>query len=348
MGWVVSMAQAIKLGLQLEMFVSPRAVDSFVAVDRPLGAPEGAGARLIFYDTIPGGSGYLRRLHERFPDIAARAHQHLTRCQCEHACYGCLKEYWNQRDHGLLDKQRILPSLALLAQEATTRPQPAMSQREQFDSFVESELFQRLDRAGIDRPRFGRENILRAPSGQGIIQMDLSWAPEHLMVLIDGREFHSREGAQILADQDKRNEALAAGWRVLEYTAWEVLTVPDRVTSEINQALAGTVTASTVTLDVSGRLPDALAILGDRGFAGSGVVSADAVSLPALAIRSSDSAAVIAVDAERWIADPTVWRAQLAAMRQLTLGGVSCYRIPTERLDDELAVRQTLIKAGLL
>jgi len=344
--WVVSMAQAIKLGLQLEMFVGPRSIGNFVAIDRPLGAAEGAAARLIFYDTLPGGSGYLRRLHERFPDIAARAHDHLTACECESACYRCLKEYWNQREHALLDKQLILPTLAMMAQTATTRPQPALSQRERFDSFVEAELFRQLELAGIRRPEFGDKNILRAVDGRGIIQMDFSWSGERLLVLLDGREFHSMDSAQILADQDKRNEALAAGWRVLEYTAWEMLNAPEGVVAEIKRALE--VPPVLATVEVTGQLPSELSALRAGGFAGSGVLRADSVTVTALAVRDDGTAAVIAVDADRWIADPTAWRRQLAAMRRLTLAGVGCYRVPTERLQDADALADTLRRAGLL
>src|SRR5262249_51974711 len=115
---------------------------------------------------------------------------------------------------------------------------PAMSQREIFDSFVEAELHRRLIDAGIPAPSLGRENMLRATDGRGVLQMDLSWPTQHLLALIDGREFHARHVLQILADQDKRNAALAAGWRILEFTAWEVVHTPDAVVEEIESAIA--------------------------------------------------------------------------------------------------------------
>ena len=233
--WVVSMLQAIKLGMQLEMFIGQRDIETFVVVDRAARSPDGAAARMVLYDTLPGGTGYLHQLQRRVSTIIARAHRHLSECECEHACYRCLKEFWNQRDHALLDKQLILPTLALLAQDATTPSRPAMSQREIFDSFVEAELHRRLATAAIAAPRLGRENVLRSADGRGILQMDLSWPNERLLVLIDGREFHARDVAQVLADQDKRNEALAAGWRVLEFTAWEVLNLSDSVIEEIRR-----------------------------------------------------------------------------------------------------------------
>lgn len=344
--WVVSIAQAIKLGMQLEMFVGRRDIESFVAVDRPLGSTEGPAARLIFYDTLPGGTGYLRRLQERFGDIAARAHEHLAACECERSCYRCLKEFWNQRDHALLDKQLVLPSLALLAQAATSRPLPAMSQRDRFDSFVEAELFQRLAHAGVSRPHVGKDNVLRARDGRGIIQMDLSWPTEHVIVLIDGREFHSADVTQVAADQDKRNAAMAAGWRLLEFTAWEVLHASDMVVAEIKLALKRA--ARTATAKVTDDMPYALASLGGAGFVGAGAVYVDDLEVGVLAVREDASAAIVAVDAREWVDDAKLWRKQLAAMRRLTLAGTTCYRLPIERLSDEHAVMETLRGADLV
>ena len=79
---------------------------------------------LMFYESAEGGAGVLRRISEdkkSFSDLAAVALQichfdtdgtDLRRNSkstedCEAACYNCLMNYSNQRDHDILDRQAI-------------------------------------------------------------------------------------------------------------------------------------------------------------------------------------------------------------------------------------------------
>ncbi len=80
--------------------------------------------RVVFYDTIPRGTGYLRKFYENFPQIALHALQHLKQDPCATACYSCLKEFWNQRVHWLLNKQLVnteLEELAIVYYDETNR-----------------------------------------------------------------------------------------------------------------------------------------------------------------------------------------------------------------------------------
>jgi hypothetical protein len=111
--WLVTLQEALKLGLQLEIFTKPGEIESFVATRWQDGKEKKI---LIFYDTMPGGTGYLSRFFEYLPRIAQRAYKHLFEDdRCETACYSCLKEFWNQRLHGLLDKRLIRGVLQELA-----------------------------------------------------------------------------------------------------------------------------------------------------------------------------------------------------------------------------------------
>ena len=332
--------------MQLDMYVGEREIDSFVSMKHPAGSPEGAEANLVLYDTLPGGTGYLRRLLRGVPEIAARAHQHLSDCPCEHACYRCLKQFWNQRDHQVLNKQLVLPALALLAQSAATRPAPSMSQRERFDSFVEAELFERLEKAGLPRPRFGKENVLRDPTGRGILQMDLSWPVEKVVVLLDGRDFHATSVEQVLADQDKRNATVAAGWRLIEFTGWEVVNRPDDVVNSVAAALAGFATPP-VPVATGDLLDSRLAALAHSGFSGPAVISTNDHTVAVLAARPDGSAVMVGVDAEGWCTDPAAWRRQLADMRAIAIAGVACYRMPVQQMDDPITLAAVIRGAGL-
>ncbi|HXM58807.1 MAG TPA: Zn-binding domain-containing protein, partial [Candidatus Dormibacteraeota bacterium] len=350
------------LGMQIDMHVDEREIEQFVVVSQP---PTGPEVTLAYYDTLPGGTGYLARLFERLPEVAATARRHLAECPCERACYRCLMQFWNQRDHQVLDKRLVLPALGMLAEGVATAPAPAMSQRELFDSVVESTLFERLRAEGLPRPSAGRDNVLRDASGMGILQMDLSWPDRRLLVLLDGREFHATTAEQVLTDEDKRNRAIAAGWTVLEFTGWEVVHRLGEVVTEIHAAVDGRPTlveflvmppVSTglavaaeggVRLLCSEVLPPALARLEAAGFGGAGRVQAAGLEMEALALRQDPPAVVLGVDSRAWLADAGAWRRQLRLMRQLGRAGVRCFRLPLERLDDPAGLRHALELMGL-
>ncbi len=110
--WVETLQQAFKLGLQLELFVKPGEIGSFVATRMEDGRER---KTLVFYDTMPGGTGYLRRFYDYLPQIAQRVRKHLSDEACETACYSCLKEFWNQRLHTLLNRRLVDGVLGELA-----------------------------------------------------------------------------------------------------------------------------------------------------------------------------------------------------------------------------------------
>jgi superfamily II DNA/RNA helicase len=97
---------------------------------------------LLFYEATEGGAGVLRQLTEDRHALAEVAVEALRLCHfdpetledlhqaeralepCEAACYHCLMTYANQRDHDLLDRQKIMVDLALLMQCSVNRQEP--------------------------------------------------------------------------------------------------------------------------------------------------------------------------------------------------------------------------------
>ncbi|HEY1351674.1 MAG TPA: DEAD/DEAH box helicase [Ktedonobacteraceae bacterium] len=110
--WAITFQQALLLGLQLEYYIGPREVESFVETFQEEGR---VTKKIVFYDTMPGGTGYLRKFYDHLPHIAERALQYLQNDPCTLACYSCLKAFWNQRWHGLLDKRLVFGELKELA-----------------------------------------------------------------------------------------------------------------------------------------------------------------------------------------------------------------------------------------
>ncbi len=102
---------------------------------------------LMFYEAAEGGAGVLRRLVDDPGALRAVARKALEICHfnpdtgedlrraeraredCEAACYDCLFSYANQREHPLLDRQRIRGLLRMLA-EAQVGSSPTGGSRE--------------------------------------------------------------------------------------------------------------------------------------------------------------------------------------------------------------------------
>ncbi len=102
---------------------------------------------ILLYESAEGGAGVLRRLLDEPYALAEVAREGLRLCHfdpetgtdlrrapraqedCEAACYDCLMNYYNQREHLLLDRQAIRDELLNLAQAhvvagPTEQPRP--------------------------------------------------------------------------------------------------------------------------------------------------------------------------------------------------------------------------------
>ena len=65
---------------------------------------------LLIYDPMPGGSGLLEQMLDRWQELIATAKELLAGCsqECEAACYACLKTFRNQSYHELLNRHHAL------------------------------------------------------------------------------------------------------------------------------------------------------------------------------------------------------------------------------------------------
>jgi hypothetical protein len=74
---------------------------------RPVARPAGQFIGEIFiHDTLPGGAGYARQVHDALAAVFTLAAELGSACEpdCPGACYSCLLDYRNQQDHPLLDR----------------------------------------------------------------------------------------------------------------------------------------------------------------------------------------------------------------------------------------------------
>lgn len=84
-----------------------------------LGHPGEERVDVLLYDPMPGGSGLLEQLVQRWADVRAAAIELCSTCPsaCERACIDCLHTYRNRFYHEHLDRHRALEVL-----EAATGP----------------------------------------------------------------------------------------------------------------------------------------------------------------------------------------------------------------------------------
>ena len=79
---------------------------------------------LIIFDTIPGGTGYLSKLHnpEEFSKLLTIAYEHIRDCRCQlepgkDGCYHCILTYRNQYRRDKLSRQKAEELFAKLVNE---------------------------------------------------------------------------------------------------------------------------------------------------------------------------------------------------------------------------------------
>ncbi|MHB1910506.1 MAG: DEAD/DEAH box helicase [Acidimicrobiales bacterium] len=211
--WRVTLGEALVLGIRETMQAGQRDVGWFV---RPLNAEPRA---LTLYDTMPGGTGYLPKLTadggEGLRLAAAGALERLEACTCQNSCHRCLRDFWNQRHHSVLDRFEVISTLRRLAEAPATEFEAAEDDR--FESFLEEEFFERLSAAGLPAPTL---QVVRQ-LGQGrITRVDAEYRAPDISVFLDGRAYHAQSLEKIADDLDRRNRLEAKGVLVLEFT-WE-------------------------------------------------------------------------------------------------------------------------------
>ena len=72
---------------------------------------EGAFIDIYLYDSLSSGAGYAIRLSDMIVELLYKVEKHLNDCNCDSACYNCLKHYRNQQLHGVLDRHAALDLL---------------------------------------------------------------------------------------------------------------------------------------------------------------------------------------------------------------------------------------------
>jgi len=216
--------------------------------------PDGAGGwTVVFYETAPGGAGYLEQLAQNLPGWAQAAHDRLFKHDCEHACYRCLKTARNQFDHALLNKElvrSVLFQLGVVHSIATPRSGRTGDARASAvewlhrlnaerqaqptsDTAIEQALLEAIRRSGRlpdPVPQFE----ISDEGGKRLTVPDFAYPDQRIAIYCDGFAYHGNRDA-LESDARKRNLLQAMGWTVLTFWGRQILRDADVCEAQIWQ-----------------------------------------------------------------------------------------------------------------
>lgn len=209
--------------------------------------PTGTGGyEIVFYETIPGGAGYLRSLAGQLQTWAEAAADRLFNHDCAKACYRCLKSYRNQPFHHLLDKELVRDALfqfscgEMLGQPTAGHRRQGIKQVNEWigantptstkDTPIELKLLEAIRRNGrLPEPTKQKE----IKKGDILLTVpDFAYEAERIAVYCDGFAYHGSKDV-LASDSQKRNELQADGWAVLTFWGKTILKFPDRCEEQI-------------------------------------------------------------------------------------------------------------------
>ncbi|MBM4395094.1 MAG: DEAD/DEAH box helicase [Deltaproteobacteria bacterium] len=238
----VTLAEALLVGAGALLELETGEIAAF-----PRRMPRGAaGDQIVFYETVPGGAGYLEEMAARLPEVAGAAMERLYGHPCLKACYQCLKHYRNQTWHPFFDKDRIRDLLVILSEQVTVEPQavepettglPALARMLGEQRPGASDGAPKYRRGAIEEPLAaalaafpdlppGRRDFEVFDKGGRVVTVpDFAWPDVKLAVYCDGFAFHGNIDVAEL-DAGKRNRLESEGWSVLAYWGRTILRNP--------------------------------------------------------------------------------------------------------------------------
>lgn len=209
---LISLQAAFKNAIQVEYQLeeSELAAEPLPKHDEP--------KNILLYEASEGGAGILKRLVEDPSALSRVAKTALQLCHfsdsgqdlrrapgskedCEAACYDCLMSYTNQRDHSILDRQKIKEYLMELTR-AQVYPSPRGISRKEH-----TERLLRQCQTGLEKEwiKFINEKNLRLPSRAQAYVESCKTSPDFIYdeflvaVYVDGHP-------HTFADRQKRDE----------------------------------------------------------------------------------------------------------------------------------------------
>lgn len=111
--WITRAATSLSEGLRL---IAGKKLDieftELVTGYRIRNNDKGAFVDIYIYDSLSSGAGYSEKIGEIIEELLKETKDMLSDCDCDTACYKCLKHYRNQYVHMFLDRRAAIDLLA--------------------------------------------------------------------------------------------------------------------------------------------------------------------------------------------------------------------------------------------
>ena len=120
-----SLAEALRLAVSKEMDIE---FSELVPGYRIRPNENGTFVDVYLYDSLSSGAGYAVGVEGKIKEILVQTEVLLQDCNCDSACYHCLKHYRNQFVHGLLDRSAAL-GLLRWGKDAVTVPELSLQEQ---------------------------------------------------------------------------------------------------------------------------------------------------------------------------------------------------------------------------
>jgi ATP-dependent helicase YprA (DUF1998 family)/ribosomal protein L37AE/L43A len=225
--YYLTLEEALLQGMQIALNLDESEIDGFITQE----TADPSRYDIILYETAGGGTGAIKALTTTagFTNVIEKTlellHEYDPQAGCTKACYECLLNYYNQRDHEKLDRHLVLPTLRLLETAKTSYNPPANQARKieellkACDSDLERTVLQRMIDEGLPLPDEAQHIIY--DGDVRIAKPDFYYKQQNIALFVDGpphdQDYVKRE------DEEKRKKLKALGYRVfaIHYLAIE-------------------------------------------------------------------------------------------------------------------------------
>ncbi|MCB1100445.1 MAG: DUF1998 domain-containing protein [Verrucomicrobiae bacterium] len=218
---MASLQAALKQGVQLcyQLEESELAAEGLPRFD--------LRTRILFFESAEGGAGVLRQLLKAPSAFAEVARKALEVCHfdpdtgtdlkrspgmkedCEAACYRCLLNYSNQREHSLIDRKAIKDVLMTLSKAITRQSEGPKPRGEHLadliarcDSGLEKQWLAELDKRNLRLPTHAQHHLKEFNT-----RPDFFYREHSTAIYVDGHHHDFPDRAQRDHDQEELLEA---------------------------------------------------------------------------------------------------------------------------------------------
>ena len=214
----ITLRHTIERALTIAMDLDESEVQSFVS---EVPGEEGR-RRIVLYETAEGGTGAVQQLTKepRLRAVIREARRLLHEHDddgCETACYECLLSFYNQRDHGQLDRTLVLPFLRQLTELSLEPQQQDQTKRyaaleAACESSFERNVLEAIVEERLPLPDAAQRTLFDGDDTP-IAIADFYYEPR-IAVFVDGPS-HDKDYVAA-ADKRKRAALRSRGYRLVE------------------------------------------------------------------------------------------------------------------------------------